>query len=100
MIRRDSGCFWASLRRYVKLHPNESFPLHAQEAYILYMDKSPEEKRMMLPVEQHVYDRYKQFWEALESLVKAGTKQEKIGEKMRSQWADTYWYYNIFGRKL
>ncbi len=100
MIRRDSGRFWASLRRYVKLHPNESFPLHAQEAYILYMDKSPEEKRMMLPVEQHVYDRYKQFWEALESLVKAGTKQEKIGEKMRSQWADTYWYYNIFGRKL
>ena len=23
--------------------------------------------------------------------------QEEIGKNMRAQWADTYWYYNIFG---
>ena len=45
MIRRDSRCFWASIRNYVKLHPDEAFPLHAQEAYIMYMDKAPEEKQ-------------------------------------------------------
>ncbi|MCR4917175.1 MAG: DUF6057 family protein [Prevotella sp.] len=99
MIRCDSGRFWAALRKYVKMNPDAKFPLHAQEAYIMYMDKSPEEKPIMLPVEQAVYDRYKKFWETLENYVKRGMKAEEISEKMRSQWKDTYWYYNIFGRK-
>ena len=100
MIRRDSRCFWASIRNYVKLHPDEAFPLHAQEAYIMYMDKAPEEKRIMLPVEQQVYDRYKKFWETLEKQAKPDVKLEKIGEDMRREWGGTYWWYNIFGRKL
>ena len=98
MIRSDSRRFWPSLRNFVKLHMNEEFPVHAQEAYILFMDKAPEEKRMMLPVEQAVYDRYKKFWETLENLVKANMKLEKVREDMREEWEDTYWYYNIFGR--
>ncbi len=97
MIRRDSGRFWASLRKYVQLHPNEAFPLHAQEAYIMYMDKAPEEKRMMLPIEKPVFERYKQFWDTLEGLIKSGLKQEEISTRMHNQWGDTYWYYNIFG---
>lgn len=100
MIRCDSRRFWASLRKYVKLNPNANFPLHAQEAYIMYMDKAPEEKRMMLPIEQSIYDRYKQFWNAIESSAKRGVKIEEIGSRMRGEWADTYWYYNIFGKKL
>ena len=99
MLRCDSRRFWASLRNYVKLHMDEQFPLHAMEAYILYMDKAPEEKRMMLPVEQDVYNRYKQFWDTLEGWAKPGMTLEKVGEKMRSEWGDTYWWYNIFGRK-
>ena len=43
MMRCDSRRFWPSLRKYVKLHLDEEFPLHAMEAYILYMDKAPEE---------------------------------------------------------
>ena len=99
MIRCDSGRFWASLRKYVKMNPDAKFPLHAQEAYIMYMDKSPEEKPIMLPVEQAVYDRYKKFWETLEILIKSGLKQDDIGARMHGEWGDTYWYYNIFGRK-
>ena len=98
MIRSDSRRFWPSLRNFVKLHMNEEFPVHAQEAYILFMDKAPEEKRMMLPVEQAVYDRYKKFWETLENQVKTNMKLEKVREDMREEWEDTYWYYNIFGR--
>ena len=98
MIRCDSRRFWPSLRNYVKTHQGEAFPVHAQEAYILFMDKAPEEKRMMLPVEQAVYDRYKQFWETLENHVKPGLTLGEVGEEMREKWGDTYWYYNIFGR--
>ena len=99
MLRCDSRRFWASLRNYVKLHMDEEFPLHAQEAYILFMDKAPEEKRIMIPVEQSVYNRYKQFWGALENHAMSGSSLEKVGEEMREEWGDTYWWYNIFGRK-
>ena len=91
MLRCDSRRFWPSLRNYVKLHLDEEFPLHAQEAYILFMDKAPEEKRMMVPVEQ--------FWEALEGLAQPGMTLEKVGEEMRKEYGDTYWWYNLFGRK-
>ena len=98
MLRCDSRRFWPSLRNYVKLHLDEQFPLHAMEAYILFMDKAPEEKRMMLPVEQSVYERYKKFWETLESLVQPGMTIEQVGGEMREEFGDTYWWYNIFGR--
>ena len=99
MMRCDSRRFWPALRNYVKLHLEEQFPLHAMEAYILYVDKAPEEKRMMLPVEQSVYERYKKFWATLESKAKPGMTIEKVGEEMREEFGDTYWWYNIFGRK-
>jgi hypothetical protein len=100
MLRCDSRRFWASLRNYVKTHMDEEFPLHAQEAYILFMDKAPEKKRMMLPVEQSVYDRYKRFWKDLESRVKPGMTIDQVGEGMRKEWGNTYWWYNIFGKKV
>lgn len=99
MLRRDANRFWPALRNYVKLHMNEQFPIHAQEAYILFIDKAPEAKRMMMPVEQAVYDRYKQFWAEMENLVRRGKTLGAIADEMRGEWADTYWYYNIFGTR-
>ena len=100
MLRCDSRRFWAALRNYVKTHMDEEFPLHAQEAYIMYMDRAPEDKRMILPITQSVYDGYTQFWETLQQLVKPGVNLESVGEAMREEWGDTYWWYNVFGRKL
>lgn len=100
ILRCDSKRFWASLRNYVKNHMDEEFPLHAQEAYIMFMDKAPEEKRMMLPVSQETYDRYKKFWVDLENYAKTGMSLNDVKEKMRDEFGDTYWYYNIFARKI
>ena len=99
MLRCDSRRFWMAVRQYVKLHLDEQFPLHAQEAYILFMDKAPEDKRIMLPVEQSVYERYKKFWTDLEKVAKPGVTLEKVGKDMLEEYGDTYWWYNIFGRK-
>lgn len=100
MFRRDSRRFWRTLRQYLKLHNGENFPIHAQEAYIMYMDKAPEEKRMMIPVEQKTYDNYKKFWATLEELVRSGVSQNEIPEKMKAEFGGTYWYYNIFAKKV
>lgn len=99
MIRNDASCFWPSLRKYLKLHQGEEFPLHAQEAYIMFMDRSPEEKRMMIPVSEDIYTRYQDFWESLEIYVRSGVNQSEIPAKMRSEYGDTYWYLSIFGRR-
>ena len=99
MLSCDSHRFWPALRNYLKLHEGEDFPVHAQEAYILFMDKAPEEKRMMLPVEEDIYNRYKQFREVLSQRMKPGLTFGEVAENMREEWGDTYWYYNIFGRQ-
>ena len=99
MLRCDSRRFWPSLRNYVKTHMDEEFPVHAQEAYILFMDKAPEKRRMMLPVEESVFERYKKFWDALKRLARPGAILKDVGEQMRGEFGDTYWWYNIFGRK-
>lgn len=100
MIRRDPSCFWPSLRKYLKKHEGDIFPLHAQEAYILFMDKAPEKKRMMIPVEQSVYERYMKFMDTLKQRVKPGTTLGKIGEEMRERWGKTYWWYYFFERTI
>ena len=99
MLRCDSQCFWPSLRNYLKLHVGEIFPVHAQEGYILYMDQAPEEKRIMIPVEETVYKRYKKFTETMAILVKPGKTIGDVAEEMRAEWGDTYWYYYFFGRQ-
>ena len=99
MLSCDSHRFWPSLRNYLKLHEGEIFPLHAQEAYILFIDKAPEEKRMMLPVEEDVYNHYKQFCDAMAKHVKPGKTLGQVAEEMHQEWGDTYWYYNYFGRQ-
>ena len=100
MLRCDSRRFWASLRNYVKSHMDEEFPLYAQEAYIMYMDKAPEEKRIILPITQDVYDRYQKFWDTLENKAKSGMTIEKVGEDLHEEFGGTYWWYNIFGKKV
>ena len=83
----------------MKMHEGELFPLHAQEAYIIFIDREPEEKPMMLPVEEGVYHRYQQFCDMLARHVKPGKILRKVAEEMRKEWGDTYWYYYYFGRK-
>ena len=100
MLRCDAQRFWPSLRNYFKRHEGELFPRHAQEAYILFMDRYPEEKRMMLPVEQDIYDRYIKFCNTLGRKVKPGRILGQVAEEMRDEWGDTYWYYFFFGRKV
>ena len=99
MLRCDAFTFWHSLRKYLQKHEGEDFPLHAQEAYILFMDRAPEEKRMMIPVEEDVYNRYKKFGETLVRLMKPGKTIGDVAEAMRSEWEGTYWYYFFFGRQ-
>ena len=100
MLRRDSRRFWASFRNFIKLHTGEAFPMHAAEAYILYMDKAPEEKRVMIPVSEDLYHRYNQFWETLGALLQSGKSRNEVAGQMRSGYGDTYWYYNLFSRRV
>ncbi len=54
---------------------------------------------MMIPIEEEIYDRYKQFNKALTEHVKPGKTIGEAAKEMRDEWGDTYWYYNIFGRQ-
>ena len=45
-------------------------------------------------------DRSEQYREILENKARSGEGLEKVGEEMQEEWGDTYWWYNIFGRKV
>lgn len=100
MLRRDSRRFWASFRKFIKLHMGEAFPVNVAEAYILYMDKAPEKKRVMIPVNEDLLKRYKQFWKTLMDLLQSGKSREDVAEQMHAEFGDTYWYYNLFSRRV
>lgn len=100
ILRCDSRRFWPSLRQYLKLHKGEEFPRHAQEAYIMFMDKAPEEKRMMVPVSQEVYDRYRAMWADFEKYANSGLSKDEMKSKMKHAYGDTFWYFNVFGTKF
>lgn len=100
ILRCDSRRFWPSLRQYLKLHKGEEFPRHAQEAYIMFMDKAPEEKRMMVPVSQEVYDRYRAMWADFEKYATSGLSKDEMKSKMKHAYGDTFWYFNVFGTKF
>ena len=53
----------------------------------------------MIPVEEDVYNRYKQFCETLSRQMKPGKTVGQVAEEMRGEWSDTYWYYYYFGRQ-
>ena len=53
----------------------------------------------MLPVEEDIYNRYKQFREVLGQRMKPGLTFGEVAEDMREEWGNTYWYYYIFGRQ-
>ena len=99
MLSCDSQRFWPSLRKFLKMHDGENFPVHAQEAYILFMDKAPEEKRVMIPVEETVYNRYIKLLDVMAKQVKPGKTLGQVAEEMRGEWGDTYWFYYFFGRQ-
>ena len=99
MLSCDSQRFWPSLRKFLKMHDGENFPIHAQEAYILFMDKAPEEKRVMIPVEETVYKRYIKLLDVMAKQVKPGKTLGQVAEEMRGEWGDTYWFYYFFGRQ-
>ncbi len=99
MMGRNPQSFWPSLRKFVKMHQNENFPVHAQEAYILFIDRHQEEKKMMIPVSEDIYERYQEFWTALENLYRSTSDKSTIPETMHEAFGDTYWYYYVFGRQ-
>lgn len=100
MLRRDSKRFWASFRKFIQLHMGETFPTSVAEAYVLYLDKKPEKKRVMIPVNEDMVNRYKQFWSTLEKLATSGKSRGEVAEQMRLNYGDTFWYYNIFSRRV
>ena len=64
------------------------------------MGKAPEEKRVMIPVNEELVNRYKQFWESLAELLQSGKSRKEVTEQMRLAYGDTYWYYNLFSRRV
>jgi len=55
---------------------------------------------MIAPVSEEIFNRYNAFWETLGDLVQSGMSKEQVSKEMKPEFGDTYWYYNIFSRRV
>ncbi len=101
LIQKDIQLFWPRFFAYATMHENESMPIHYQEAAYLYghlehgvaIDKMPFN-------EERIVKRYEAFQNATQRLLRNGLSSPEVGEQVKSQFGDTFWWFYFFCRDV
>ena len=101
LIQKDIQLFWPRFFAYASMHENESMPIHYQEAAYLYghlehgvaIDKMPFN-------EERIVKRYEAFQNATQRLLRNGLSSPEVGEQVKSQFGDTFWWFYFFCRDV
>lgn len=101
LISKDIKTFWRNFFRYAAQLKNEEMPIHYQEAALLYGKLEPQtvDSSRMPYDKTRIIDRYAQFMETATQYMRSGMDEKAVGEAMRSQYSDTFWwtYYFVHG---
>ena len=104
MIRKDSKLFWYLIDRYFKECEPTRLPRYYQEALLLFLNI---DKGKTVSVAPGFVDKYvsKSVQRRLESFVARtkkykGMKEEEMAKYFKDDYADTYFYFYFFVRKI
>ncbi|MCD7973453.1 MAG: DUF6057 family protein [Candidatus Azobacteroides sp.] len=91
MTTKDIKAFMSKLGVY--LTQNQSFPVHLQEAALLFSKLEGYEvnREYFNPLLLEKYERYLQRMHGLK-----GSPEEIIAQHIKNEFGDTYWYYYFF----
>ena len=90
MWAKDTSGFWRHLYDYARLYPDRQWPIHIQEAAILF--STLEKKRMMdqWPISQTVRDSYRRFTETASRV--QGADWDTAHKVLYPNFGQTYFY--------
>ena len=100
VISNNIQKFWRQYILYLQLHKGEKIPdLYQQVAYF-YLDmvptSSPDPKAYNMQFDQKIIDRYNQFDQISQSLLKNGFSKESIARQTEAEFGDTFWWTYYF----
>lgn len=94
--------FWRQYLLYNQLHKGEKIPeIYQQAAYFYYdMEPStaPDPKTYGLQYDQAIIDRYNQFDQLSQSLLRSGFSEESIARQTESEFGNTFWWVYYFNK--
>ena len=100
VISNNIQKFWRQYILYLQLHKGEKIPDLYQQAAYFYLDmvptSSPDPKAYNMQFDQKIIDRYNQFDQITQSLLKNGFSKESIARQTDAEFGDTFWWTYYF----
>lgn len=94
--------FWRQYLLYLQLHKGEKIPEIYQQAAYFYIDMepstAPDAKTYGLQFDQKVIDRYNQFDQLTQGLLRSGFSEESIARQTESEFGNTFWWTYYFNK--
>lgn len=101
LIQKDIQLFWPKFFLYASLHQGDEMPIHYQEAAFLYGNLEHEVDITSMPFDkQKIIERYASFNQMSQQLLASKMTVEQVGEAMRSNFGDTFWWFYFFCRDV
>lgn len=101
LISKDIQLFWPKFFLYANLHEQEEMPIHYQEAAFLYGNLEHQVDISRMPFNQElIVNRYNNFQQMSQSLLRQGMDSEQVGEAMKASYGDTFWWFYFFARNI
>lgn len=97
LIQKDIAVFWPRFYNYASLHEKENMPIHYQEAAYLYGHLEDKVDISNMPFDKEkIVKRYDEFQNRTQSLLRNGLTSEEVGEAVKSEFGDTFWWFYFF----
>lgn len=100
VISNNIQKFWRQYILYLQLHKGEKIPDLYQQAAYFYLDmvptSSPDPKAYNMQFDKKIIDRYNQFDQISQSLLKNGFSKESIARQTEAEFGDTFWWTYYF----
>lgn len=100
MTSKDIKTFWRAFFAYAKYMNGKDMPIHYQEAAYLYGVLEPQTVNTNgMPFDkERIIDRYTSFNQATQRLLSMGMSEEAVGEAVKSEFGNTFWWTYYFNR--
>ena len=100
MLAKDIQLFWPRFFLYATLHNGETMPILYQEAAFLYGQLEHDVDISRMPFDQDLVQRYQAFQQASQSMLNQGMQPEQVGEAMKANYGNTFWWFYFFCRNI
>lgn len=97
MLEKNPVRFWAQLKYFTELNPQQKVPAIFQEAAFLFQRLDPSSAQgVSVNISKEVTDRFAAFNQYASTHARRDMSQQEIGEVLKPKFGHTYWWHYYF----